>query len=320
MKTTVIASLASVVFLICSPLFLIKGEVLPTAASVFDIEAVEKVEKPDIEDFKIKVDDEIKTLSAKEYITGVLCGEVSPLYEKEALKAQAVAAYTFALRRAAYAKSIDREYDLTDDPATDQCYVEKGAAAEKWGEKADEYYSALEAAVEEVLGEWLSFEDSPALTVYHAISPGMTNCAEDVWNSALPYLVSVDSIGDKLSSAYLSTAEFSADELAEGLKSLCDITDRSSIFSDINKAKSGLCLTLTAGGKTLKGTEVAAALSLKSAAFDIEEKDGKYTFTVYGKGHGVGMSQTGAQYMAKQGSNYKEILLHYYKGCKLKKS
>ena len=320
MKNTFIISLAAAVLLIISPLLLLTEKVAPLPQKIAETISPVKSEKATTDYFRIKTKNGIKKLSAKEYLIGVLAGEVSPLYEKEALKAQTVAAYTFALRRALYAKSINREYDLTDDPATDQCYTDKETAAKKWGENAEEYRKKLETAVDEVYGMWLEYDNSPALTVYHAVSSGTTNSSADVWGNALPYLTSVSSIGDKLSKNYLSEYDFSAETFKEKLEDLCKTDTSKNAIGEIKKSDSGLVLTAAVGDKTLSGAEIQKALGLVSASFDVEYSAGNYHFTVYGRGHGVGMSQTGAEYMAKQGSSFEEILSHYYKGTKLKKS
>ena len=319
MKTTLLSALTAAFFLICSPLFLLRGRISPAAAFIKDSAAPAQAEGAAARQFRIKTESGVITLSAEEYVTGVLCGEVSPSYSGEVLKAQAVAAYTFACRRAEYAEKIGREYDLTDDPATDQCYVSKSEIKEKWGEKAEEYYAVMNNAVKAVAGERLCCGGETALTVYHAISPGMTNSAEDVWGKAVPYLVPVKSVGDRLSAAYISEAEFDENEVREKLKDLCEVTAGQNAFEEIKKNESGLVLSFTAGSKDVKGTDAAKALSLPSAAFDVSFSEGVYRFTVYGRGHGVGMSQTGAEYMARQGSDYKEILFHYYKDCEIKK-
>ena len=324
MKAAIITAVLVFICAAAMPLLSLDKKTVSAAVASVIPEGViaEKPVKGATETFKIKMssDGSIKTLSAEEYICGVLCGEIPPAYENEALKAQAVAAYTFALRRAAAAKKAGRDYDLTDSPETDQCYVEKDSLKEKWGDKTDEYYEKIKKAVSAVSGVAVLYKGEPALTAYHAISSGVTASSKEVWGSELPYLVSVESMGDKLSSGYLSSVSFKEAALAEKMKSLCTVAAGANAFSDIALSDSGRVKSLKCGGKELSGGDVQKALGLRSANFDVAYENGNYVFTVRGSGHGVGMSQEGAQYMAKQGSSYKEILLHYYKGCDIGKS
>ncbi len=280
--------------------------------------STEKEGFDDIFRILLKESDEIVEVKADDYITGVVSAEMPALYHKEALKAQAVAAYTYACRKREAAK--DGKYDLTDDPDTDQCYIDTEKAKKKWGDKYDEYSKTVRSAVEEVGGEYLEYDGVPALTVYHAISSGTTESCKNVWGTAIPYLVPTESNADKLSPDYLSTVTLSSKELGEKLNELCDTSgDDSKWFSDAKTTKSGRVTSIKVCGTELTGSAVASTLSLRSANFTVKYSDSSFTFEVKGYGHGVGMSQFGADYMAKQGKNYKEILLHYYNGCTLKK-
>lgn len=270
--------------------------------------------------FRIKFSDgKISETDAFDYIVGVVASEISPSSNAEALKAQAVAAYTFACRRKASASG--RDYDLTDDPTTDQCYTPVETLRQKWGDKADEYLTKINEAVKSVEGQILIYDGAAALTVYHAISPGTTVACKDVWGTDLPYLREVESVGDKLSDGYLSTVQMTAEELSSKLSSLAASSgDASGWFTDISCANSGRVNNLKFCGTEVSGSDISKALELRSACFEISFADGSFKFTVKGYGHGVGMSQTGAQYMAQQGSSYKEILSHYYPGCTLANS
>ncbi len=267
--------------------------------------------------FNIKITEsgEIGKIAADDYIIGVVSAEMPAAYSTEALKAQAVAAYTFACYRKA--GSTD-DFDLTDNPETDQCYISKEKAYEKWGESADEYYSKISAAVKEVSGLMLSFKGDIALACYHAMSSGVTESCKDVWGSDLPYLTSVTSIGDKLNESYMVTKELSTDEVKNALSGFKTAEgEHSAWFSDIQKSETGRVTEIKFCGTALTGAEVSKALSLRSSNFEVSATEGGFSFKTLGYGHGVGMSQTGAEYMAKQGSSYKEILAHYYPGCEL---
>lgn len=259
---------------------------------------------------------EIIELSVEDYLFGVLAGEMPALYEPEALKAQAVCAYTFALWRKN--ENADNNYDITNDYNTDQCYITPDDARKKWGDNADEYEKKLRDAIKAVKNEVLTYNGELTLSVYHSISGGKTESAKNVWGKDYPYLQAVSSVGDKLAKDYISTCLFTKQQIESALSVTLPEKLKGS-FTDIVRTDSGTVDTLKIGGKNFKGSEVRKALGLKSANFEVSLKDDKFTFTVYGYGHGVGMSQNGANYMAQQGSDYKEILAHYYTNCNVVK-
>ena len=266
--------------------------------------------------FLIKTGSSIIELTARDYIIGVVSAEMPASFNTEALKAQSVAAYTFAL----YRKRENRYdgFDLTDSFETDQSFLDEESRREKWKEAYEEKNQAVSRAVDETLGEYLSFDNKPALTLYHALSGGITNRCSDVFGGDLPYLISVDSEGDKLSPDYKSVFSFNENELKSKLSAIAK-TDSSgeNLFKDIQTAESGLVLSLSFAGKSCTGGKISSLLSLPSASFTVEYADSGYIFTCVGRGHGVGMSQYGAEAMAKGGASYKEILAHYYPGTEL---
>ena len=260
----------------------------------------------------------VTEMTPEEYIFGVLAAEMPALYDKEALKAQAVAAYTFALNR--QTENADKDYDLTTDFSTDQSFITEEEAREKWGDKADEYCDKLKGAVKEVENFAVTYDGKPILAVYHAISSGKTEDCENVWGKAYPYLKSVASPGDSLAPDYISKAVFSADDLRDKLSKTVELSgEPQDYFGKTERTASGTVKSIEVCGSDLSGGEIRSALSLKSSDFEVLYKDGEFVFTVYGYGHGVGMSQYGADCMAKQGSDFKEILLHYYRGCRVEK-
>ena len=260
----------------------------------------------------------VTKMTAEEYIFGVLAAEMPALYDEEALKAQAVAAYTFALNR--QTENADKDYDITTDMGTDQSFITEEKAREKWGDKADEYCDKLKGAVKEVENFAVTYDGKPILAVYHAISSGKTEDCENVWGKAYPYLKSVASPGDSLAPDYISKAVFSADDLRDKLSKTVELSgEPQDYFGKTERTASGTVKSIEVCGSDLSGGEIRSALSLKSSDFEVLYKDGEFVFTVYGYGHGVGMSQYGADCMAKQGSDFKEILLHYYRGCRVEK-
>lgn len=268
--------------------------------------------------FKVLSDGKVLELDAKDYIFGVVAAEMPALYHEEALKAQAVAAYTFACYRKT--NNTNSEYDISADAETAQCYITKDEAVARWGEKAAEYTEKIENCISSVEGEWLSYAGAPIFAAYHAISSGKTNNCSDVWGNDLAYLKSVDSMGDCLADEYLSEVTFTAEELIEKLKSIAKNTgEAQNYFTDIKTTDNGYVKQITYCGTKTTGAEISNALGLRSGNFEVSFADGNFYFSVKGYGHGVGMSQTGANYMAKQGSTYKEILFHYYRGVTLEK-
>ena len=259
----------------------------------------------------------VEKIKRDEYLFGVVAAEVGGGYEPEALKAQAVASYTFALYRKA--QNGGKKYDITDDPSKDQAYITRSAAREKWGKKADSCEKAIDEAVAAVAGYRLVDDaGAPILAAYHAVSAGRTESAEVAWGEKLDYLQPVESVGDLLSPDYLSVRTFTQAEFAQLMQpEVTLVGDAGGWLGELKWSQSGTVTSVTVGGKALTGERVRQLLSLHSAAFEASCSDGGFTFKVKGYGHGVGMSQYGANYMAKCGSTFLEILSHYYTGCKM---
>lgn len=281
-----------------------------------DFEArVEKVEFFRVLDSKSGKVSEIKT---EDYILGVVAAEMPALYHEEALKAQAVAAYTYALKKRA--NNSDKEYDITTDHTTDQSFCDVDALKEKWGSKTEEYTEKIKKAVSDTLGYVITYNNEPITAVYHAISAGRTEDCKNVWGSDVAYLKSVPSEGDKLSANYMSEAKFTPEEIKEKLSSETELEgEAEGWFSAPDRTACGTVSKISVCNKALSGDKVREILNLRSANFEIEYKNNEFVFTVYGYGHGVGMSQNGANYMAEQGFDFKEILTHYYTDCKIEK-
>ena len=268
----------------------------------------------------------VETYSMHDYIFGVVAAEMPMSYGEQAVKAQAVAAYTLTLYRMQERQKNPPKAlagaDMTDDSGTDQSFVTREVACSKWGDKAEEYETQLDSWLEEVLGQYVAFEAAPAMTVYHSISGGRTESAQNVWGSSVPYLVPVESVGDLMSDGYISTKTVSKSDFLKGLaglkKSLSQDGKLADAIGDSKCSESGTVLTITLFGETFTGSEIRKAFSLRSANFDLAVKEDSVVFTVRGYGHLVGMSQFGAKTMAEQGSTWQEILSWYYPGCTIK--
>ena len=324
MKKIVITGFIIALCMLVIPLMFAKsGEsARPTAAKALNVakrdEAPQKSEAENTaEFFRVKIGDKVENLPADGYLFGVLAAEISPSSEPEALKAQCVAAYSFALYRKKSQQNAD--YDLTDSYKTDQSYLSESALKEKWGDSYGENAGKIKAAVSAVAGQYLSYGGEPALALYHSLSGGKTNACADVFGSDLPYLVSVESESDVLSPNYKSVFSFSEDELN---KKLAEIKTASGgdLFSGAQVAKSGAVKEIKFAGVSISGTKLSGLLGLPSPNFTVTYGAGAYTFTCFGRGHGVGMSQYGAQQAALSGADWREILSHYYPGAELREN
>ncbi len=268
---------------------------------------------------------DIEKVKLREYVIGSVAAEMSALYHTEALKAQAGASYTYAKKvgeqNEKYKDSALGDADITDSPDIHQGYINEKQRKEKWGENFEEYEKKVEAAVDEVFGSYMTYNGETALAVYHANSAGRTQSAETLWGSEIPYLISVESPGDKLSPDYISTQTFDAGEFKKCAKK-CDINlsgDKSEWVGELTKADSGYVMSVRVGSTEVSASKFREEFGLKSCCFDIEYSDGEFTVTCYGYGHGAGMSQYGADYMARQGCSWREILEHYYTGIEIDK-
>lgn len=258
----------------------------------------------------------VEETDLREYVICCVSSEMLPTYEKEALKAQAVVSYTYALYflNNPYSDSAD----VTDSSSVHQAYRSREEIKEKWGEKYDSYIKNIEKAVDETAGEYLTYSGEIIKPAYHAMSSGRTSSALDVWGNDVPYLQSVTSDGDRLSPKFISTYDFTEEELSRILSECAGKKIKEITIGDAVTNSGGYVKKIEISGETFTGEAVRKALSLRSGAFTVSRKDDTFTFTCTGYGHGVGMSQNGAQYMAQNGSTCDEILHHYYTGVEIK--
>lgn len=268
----------------------------------------------------------VKTYPISEYLFGVVAAEISYDAPAEAMKAQAVAAYSIACRRMAERASGSSSRpaaaagaDITDDYHVDQSFLPREVLKEKWGDQYEKKAAPIDQAVAEVSGMAVLYQGKPADAVYHAVSGGKTESAETVWGSAVPYLIPVESVGDLLAPDYLSTATFTPEEMQEKFTAAGYPLEGEPAdwIGSCDYSSSGTVRSVTLGTVPLTGQQIRSVLELRSANFDLQWKDGAFVFTVRGYGHGVGMSQYGARCMADQGSSYVEILTWYYPGCQI---
>ncbi len=318
MRKQLITAFALAIAAVLAPFAALIGSTQVPAAAVIGASEVFVAETEGEEAFisvMLTETGETKNIPIREYLIGCVSAEMSPYYHEEALKAQAVACYTYAKRT-----GETTENAITDDPSTHQAYISKENRKEKWAENYDAFEEKIEKAVDSVIGEYLVYGDETALAVYHSISSGVTQSAFSLWDKEIPYLQSVASVGDKLSPDYKSEVEFAAEEFVSTAEKLGAKRDEKEFLGEITLTQEGYVKTAQIGGKDLNAAEIRRAYSLRSNCFEIEKTEKGYIFTCYGYGHGVGMSQYGADYMARQGSNYRQILAHYYPGTELKEA
>ncbi len=318
MKKMMLISVIISAFMLLMPLAVL-GQVEKPETEVVETVATIKEENKSKDIFRVfdKASNKTIEMTADDYIFGVVAAEMPALYEIEALKAQAVAAYTYACYKRELNKKAD--YDITTDFSTDQSYKTEEKAREDWGENAEEYVEKIKSVIKSVSGKCMYYENKPIFAAYHAVSSGKTYSAKDVWGKEIEYLKSVESSGDKESKKYSAVLEFTESQLEEKLSSLIDKKNKNTaILGTIKAKKSGLVDNVKVYGNDISGSEIRSALGLPSSNFEFEKKQGKYIFNCLGYGHGVGMSQHGANYMAKQGYTYKQILSHYYSSITIK--
>ena len=269
-----------------------------------------------------KKTNEIEEVALDNYLYHVVSAEMPVDYEIEALKAQAVVARTYTIYKINNKKHDNA--DICDDSTCCQAWVDKDTRFARWDEnKREENWNKIKKSVNETQGKIITYNNKPINAFFHANSGGKTEIPVNVWGgTGLPYLQVVETAGDEGYTQYASEISFTQAELTEKLKS-----KYSDIVIDINNPEdvkiieytdSGRVKTIKFGNHEISGVEARTLLGLKSTNFEITKENDKIKFTVKGYGHGVGMSQTGADAMAKQGKNYQDIINHFYKGVEIK--
>ena len=257
---------------------------------------------------------EIEYLPLEEYIVGVLAGEMPIYFEKEAFKAQAVAARSYALKKIEYNK--DSEYDVVDS-VLNQVYLDNYYLKEAWQDKYLDNINKLREIVNETSLEYLDYNGEVVDALFFSTSNGYTENASLVFNIDLPYLQSVTSMWDSsTSSAFRSTKKISIDEFYSSLNlEYSNTLD----FKVLRRSSTNRILNLSINGIEFTGKEVYDKLGLKSMDFSLKQDGNNIIIDTVGYGHGVGMSQYGAEGMALEGYSYRDILSHYYVGTSIKK-
>lgn len=255
---------------------------------------------------------EIEVVPLEEYVMGVVAGEMPASFNKEALKAQAVAARSYIMYK--ISKNKNTKYDVVDT-VTNQVYLNDSELKKKWGKNYEEYKTKIKSAVSDTAYQYITYNGQIAEALFFSTSSGKTENSEDVFVSKVHYLKSVDSSWDKISPVFSVQEEF---EINDFLKKLhLDNTNKVNI-KVLNKTSSGRVQKISVNGTTFTGSNFVNLLGLRSVNFSVNV-DKKIIITTKGYGHGVGMSQYGAEGMARAGYTYDEILKHYYTDVKIEK-
>lgn len=270
---------------------------------------------------------EVKEIPLEEYLVGVVAAEMPAKFPEEALKAQAVAARTFTLKRIHQkptGNSLHPKADICTDHNHCQAWKDDVAMRKEWGQAYAEYKGKIRKAVYETQGQAIYYQSGLIDPVYHSTSNGRTENSEDVWQSKVPYLRSVVSIWDRQSPKFRSSVEVPVETVFRVLGGKTGVQQVSTGGGDIIKVlaytATGRIKTVSVAGNKMSANQLRRALGLPSTDLSWTVKGGKVIFQAIGNGHGVGMSQYGAKGMAQEGKSYQEILHYFYTGVNVKKA
>jgi len=275
---------------------------------------------------------EIQSINFDEYLCGVISAEMPASYELEALKSQAIVARTYTLYKIINSKPHGEDVSICDSFQCCQAWISKEERFNKWDDALEnEYWNKIVTAVNETKGKVITYEGKIINAFFHANSGGKTEIPINVWGGTnYPYLQVVETSGEEGYTQYSSEVEMTIEEFVNKLKEkyedlvvdiakVTEVQDENEEIKVLEYTESGRVKTLKVGNKNIAGTEVRSVLGLKSTNFDMEIDftNNKIKFNVIGYGHGIGMSQTGADAMAKQGSTCEQIIKHFYVGVEI---
>ena len=270
-------------------------------------------------------DKKLVEMPLEEYLIGVIAGEMPASFEIEALKAQTVAARTLAVYQmpafGGRGCSQHAQADVCSSFAHCQEWISKEQMRNNWGADFEKNLTKLKQAVQETRGQIMTYNGKPIEVFYHSTSNGKTEEVSEVFSNSLPYYTTVDSAGEENAPMYEGSVTLKNSEFANIFNSRYGIgLDPNNLASQItinSYTESGRIREITVGGKRLRATEFRLLYGLNSTDITFVFGKDSITMKTRGFGHGVGMSQVGANSMAQQGYNYKDILMHYYKGVEI---
>ena len=305
----------------------------PPAAPASRVTTVE-VESQPVEEYLAKTGSfrvldrttgKVGEISVKDYVRGAIAAEMPASFHSEALKAQGVAALTYALyHHDQQLQNPDPALlgaDFSADPQKREGYMTEKQAKKFYGDNWQYNWDKVTKAADEAMQYVVLYQNQPIAAAYHAISTGTTEDAANIWQQPLPCLLPVESGGDILAKDYRTTVTFSQSEIKERLKDAqVELLPNADTWFQIEtRSDSGYVTQVRVGNQTMTGNQLRNLLGLRSSSFQIERQGKDFLFYVCGYGHGAGLSQNGADYMARQGSSFVEILEHYYQGGKVTK-
>ena len=321
MKKILFVILVITVVTVGVPFFVVKNFEEPKENT--NSKDAEKIEDETISVY-IANEDRVEDMNLNQYLKEVVAAEMPAEFHTEALRAQAIAARTYLINRVrAYQNSqIPEQHKgayICTDPTHCKAWIGEQKRRELWGEdKADEYWQKISDAVESTGNLIATYDGEPISAVFHSTSSGFTENAKDVWGGNVQYLVSVKSEGDELSPKYNSERIMSIEEFKKiAEQNIEGVNWDNYIIGKIQRSSAGGIISLDVGGIAVKGSDFRFMYGLRSTNIEIEVTDTQVKMSVKGYGHGVGMSQYGANYLANQGKNYEEILKTYYSGIEI---
>lgn len=289
-----------------------KPESVPQETNSLPATTQSSTQLPALVRLDLLVDGERVSIDLEEYVVGVVLSEMPASFEIEALKAQAVAARTYALKTSTdgkkHAGAVCTSHTCCQGYMTEEDYLQRG-----WKEK---YVERVRRAVAETAGEVLIYEGKLIRATYFSCSGGTTEAAVAVWGRDYPYLQSVESPGEEETVYYTDSKTFSLEDFQEQLGVALSGSPET-WFGNITYTTGGGIESMQIGGVAYRGTTLRSLLGLRSTVFRVVVSETAICFETHGYGHRVGMSQYGADAMALEGSTYTEILAHYYQGTEL---
>lgn len=269
---------------------------------------------------KVQKNGSVQTMTMDKYLMGVVAAEMPASFELEALKAQTVTARTYTLYKMLSRSVNHPDADICTDFACCCAYLEEEEMSAKWGEDTASYIDKIKTAVRETDGLAIEYNNEPILAAFHSSSYLKTRSSSDVWSRELPYLIGVASpeteadVPNYYGVTEISVSEFKSKLLAKYPKA--NLTGKPETWFKNEKRDIGV-ISIDIGGITVPGTEVRSMFGLRSTTFSITASSDKITFHTTGYGHGVGMSQYGAEVLAKNGLDFKQIINWYFKGVSI---
>lgn len=257
--------------------------------------------------------DQVEDIPLEKYVAGVVASEMPARFELEALKAQALTARTYVVTHILH--QADEDDYAVADTVNYQVYKDEEQLRRIFGVDFKKKMNKINKAVAATQGEILTYKGAPIDAQFFSTSNGYTENSEDYWKNKIPYLRSVKSPWDKKSPKFLNQKTIPITEVEEKLA--IDISNNKTLTLKMSETEGHRVDQLKIAGETFSGRDVREKLDLKSSDFTIEKKNKHLIFTTKGNGHGVGMSQYGANFMAKDGKSYKDIVTYYYKGVEI---